>query len=115
MVDLSFPADAPVDWVLALKAGRGLDYFENYASFPTQERGPLPPEVQLVLDGAFEDVEVDAATPDGQSLPGVVVGPWTITKPGMISYVNCGGASVPREWRLMKVGKPISTGCLGAS
>lgn len=96
-VDLSFPADAQVDWVLALKANRGFDYYENYAAFPTRERGPLPPEVQLVLDGAYADVEIDAASPDERPLPGVIVIPWTITKPGKVSYVNCGGARAVRQ------------------
>jgi hypothetical protein len=50
-------ADAKVYNVLALKPGAGMDYFENYQSWPPGELMPLPPEIRLVLDGA-RDVSV---------------------------------------------------------
>src|SRR5438874_1402444 len=54
-VNLLVPPEAKVYNLLALKPGAGLDYFENYASWPPgDEVAPLPSEIVLVLDGARE-------------------------------------------------------------
>jgi hypothetical protein len=98
--ELLIPADAPVDWVVALKPEVGFDYFENYVAFPTTDRDPLPDSVRLVLDRALPAVEVETRTPDGEPIPGVKVGPWTIKKPGKVSYVNLsGGAGAQSSWQ----------------
>lgn len=49
---LQVPNDAGVLAVMALKPGLGLDYFENYQSWPPGRLPRLPAEIHLVLDGA---------------------------------------------------------------
>src|SRR3954452_18616551 len=86
---LHLPADARVEHILALKAGAGLDYFENYRSWPPGREVPaLPPEVHLVLDGAWE-VMVQVLDSAGHPLANVPLTPWTIKKRGKLAYVNC--------------------------
>ncbi|WP_419189434.1 carboxypeptidase regulatory-like domain-containing protein [Stieleria marina] len=93
--ELSFPADAKVDWIVATKSKQGFDYYENYDAFPSQERLDVPDNVQLRLNGA---VSVSVTTLDSAKKPieGVTVTPWSIKKKGKLSYVNLSGSS---EWK----------------
>lgn len=91
-VILDIPPDVRVQHILALKAGSGLDYFENYRSWPPGDQIPaLPPEIHLVLDGARE-VSVQAVDSSGRPVPNVQLTPWTIKKAGKLAYVNCSGS-----------------------
>ncbi len=84
---LSVPADGRVIQVIAAKGGVGLDYFENYRTAPYKDRGELPAEVRLVLDGA-QTVKVRATDRGGLPVPGVMTLPWYIHKPGKVYYFN---------------------------
>jgi RNA polymerase sigma factor (sigma-70 family) len=92
---LRVPAEAKVNWVLALKSGLGFDYAE-YGSIDDQGRaGPgvpapeLPASVSLTLDGA-QTVRIKAVDRDGKPLAGVKFAPWLLRKEGRRSYVNVG-------------------------
>ncbi len=85
-----FPYDAQVDWIVAYKPGFGLDYYENYDSFPTQIRLDMPAEVKLKLDG-FTSVKVKVVDTNNKPIPGVAMTPWSIQKVGKVSYVNLSG------------------------
>jgi len=90
---LLLPADAEVDHVAALKDGVGFDYFENYRSWPSRLRDPLPAEVRLVLDGALP-ASVRAVDPSGKPVPGVEFHPDLLQKPGKLSYFNGSGSDI---------------------
>ena len=49
---LRIPADSQIQWVIGLKSGAGIDYFENYRTKPATDFPPLPNEVTLTLDDA---------------------------------------------------------------
>jgi hypothetical protein len=83
-------ADAKVYNVLALKPGAGMDYFENYQSWPPGDLPALPPEIHLVLDGA-RGVQVRAVDSADRPVPNVALTPWTIKKPAKLADVNCSG------------------------
>ena len=82
-----------MDWINALKAGKGYDYYENYASFPTLERLEVPSRIELVLNGAIP-LEVQAVDTLGNPIPNLLIAPWTIKKTGKLSYANVGGALI---------------------
>lgn len=86
-VSFKIPADASVAWIAAKRANVGFDYFENYESFPSQEFSELPAEVRLTLNGARK-IKARVVDTDGQPIAGVMVCPWTIHKPGKLSYIN---------------------------
>lgn len=86
------PADANIDWIIAHHDAHGFDYYENYSSWPTSERLPVPPEVPLKLAGG-RSVDVTVQGTDGQPISGVHVVPWTIQKVGKQSYANIGGVT----------------------
>src|SRR5262249_10977498 len=91
-VTLDIPADTTVLNVLALLPGLGLDYFENYRSWPPGRNLPrLPPEIHLVLDGARE-VSVQAVDSLGRPVPDVPLTPWTVKKKRKLSHVNWSGS-----------------------
>lgn len=85
-----FPSDAPVDWVVALKSGRGLDYYENYDAFPTSDRLKVPKQLSLKLDGAV-NIQVNVQGSQGEPVEGIRLMPWTIKREGKLSYVNLSG------------------------
>ena len=88
---LDVPEATQVFSILALKAGVGFDYFENYNSFPpTRPLLRLPPDAHLLLGGAM-DIRVQAVDSAGGPRPGVALTPWTIQRPGKLSYANCSG------------------------
>src|SRR5437868_1662367 len=85
---LNIPAGAQVSGVLALKPFAGMDYFENFRSWPPHNRlSDLPSEVHLVLDGARE-VAVQAVDSSGRPVSNVRLTPWTVKKKGKLAYVN---------------------------
>lgn len=86
-VSFKIPVDASVEWIAAKKTNVGFDYFENYESFPTQEFPELPAEVRLTLNGARK-IKARVVDTAGQPIPGVMIYPWTIHKPGKLSYIN---------------------------
>jgi hypothetical protein len=85
------PADAPLDQIVALKAGIGLDYHENYRSRPNRDRLGLPAELTLVLDGA-RTVSIAATDSAGHPVAGVPFLAWTIKKTGKRAEVNLSGS-----------------------
>ncbi len=92
-VRLHIPSDAKVDWIVALKSGRGFDYAE-YGTIDDQGRShggapasTLPRLVALTLDGARK-VSVKAVDRDGKPLAGVGFSPWLLHKEGRRSRVN---------------------------
>ncbi len=80
----ALPADAMVESVAALKAGVGFDYFENYRSWPSTRRDPLPAEITLTLDGALA-ASVRVIDSAGRPIAGVTLQPRQIQKPGKLS------------------------------
>ena len=95
VVSLAIPAEARVDWVVALKSGRGLDYAEFG---PIDEKGrsqfgapasDLPATINLVLDG-IRTAKIRAVDVDGKPIAGAGFGPWLIHKEGRRSFLNLG-------------------------
>ncbi len=84
------PADARIDWIIAHHDAHGFDYYENYSSWPTSERLPVPEGVTLKLAGR-RSVDVTVQGTDGQPISGVNIVPWTIKKTGKQSYANLSG------------------------
>ncbi|HTU93280.1 MAG TPA: sigma-70 family RNA polymerase sigma factor [Gemmataceae bacterium] len=87
---LLLPVDARVFQVVALKSGIGMDYFENYRSWPDRAQATLPKRVDLTLDGA-RTVRVRATDSVNRDLPGIDLIPWSIQKKGKLHYVNLSG------------------------
>ncbi len=91
---LRVPADATVNWIIALKSGLGFDYAE-FGLIDDQARssqkglpsGELPASVSLTLDGS-RTVRIKAVDSAGNLLAGVAFTPWLIHKPGRRSDVN---------------------------
>ncbi len=93
MARFRLPADVDVDTVAALKEGIGFDYFENYRSWPSTRRDPLPAELALVLDGAVA-ASVRAVDSQGGSIAGVEFHPTMIQKPGKLAGLNGSGSDI---------------------
>jgi RNA polymerase sigma factor (sigma-70 family) len=92
-VRLHVPADAKVEWIIALKSGRGFDYAE-YGPIDEQGRSrggapavELPPSVALTLDGT-RTAHIRAVDGRGGTLAGVGFSPWLLHKEGRRSQVN---------------------------
>jgi protocatechuate 3,4-dioxygenase beta subunit len=92
-VSLRLPRDARIFQVVALKPHVGLDYFENYPSWPVDHFGEPPAQVDLVLDGA-RTISVRAVDSADKPLAGVELNPWTVKKKGKFFYVNLGGSAM---------------------
>ena len=84
------PADANIDWIIARHDAHGFDYYENYSSWPTTERLPVPEDLKLKLAGK-RSVDVTVQGTDGRPISGVNVVPWTIHKVGKQAYANLSG------------------------
>ena len=92
-VTLHIPADAKVEWIVALKSGRGFDYaefgpFDQYGR--TKGGAPaaeVPASVALNLDGA-RTARIKAVDRDGKPLAGVGFSSWLLKKDGRRSHVN---------------------------
>ena len=87
--------DVKVEWLIALKSGRGLDYAEFGK---IDERGnsqggvkpsEVPATVALTLDGA-RTAKIRAVDEEGNPLAGVRFGPWLIQKEGRRGQLNLG-------------------------
>ncbi len=93
---LHVAADAKVEWVIGLKSGAGLDYFENYRTWPFTDFPPLPAEVSLALDGA-QTVRVKAVDSKGEPVSGIDISPDFISKVGKVSsaYLNKSATATP--------------------
>ena len=111
---LRVPADAKVEWVVALKSGRGFDYAEYGPIDRTARRstavpaGELPASVALTLDGA-RTARIKAVDGAGKPLAGVGFAPWLLHKEGRRSQVNLSSrGSSPR--RPTPTASPPSTG-----
>jgi RNA polymerase sigma factor (sigma-70 family) len=92
-VRLNVPADAKIEWVIALKSGRGFDYAE-YGTIDERGRtkggaaaAEIPMSVSLTLDGA-RTARIKAVDRDGKPLTGVAFTPWLLHKEGRRSQVN---------------------------
>jgi RNA polymerase sigma factor (sigma-70 family) len=90
---LNVPADAKVEWIYALKSGRGFDYAE-YGKIDPYGRSQggvvvaeIPPSIALTLDG-MRTVRLLAVDHDGKPLAGVRFCPWLLQKKGRRSQVN---------------------------
>ena len=88
-------ADAKIYWITGLKAGSGLDYFENYRTWPFTDFPPLPAEVSLALDGA-QTVRVKAVDSKGEPVPGVEINSALLTKIGKVSSTNISASAAAR-------------------
>lgn len=86
---IRLPADAQVGSVIALKSGRGSDYWSDRTERGGAQR-PLPERVALVLNGA-RTVRIRAVDAQQLPVPGITVGPWYITKEGRGVYANLSG------------------------
>jgi RNA polymerase sigma factor (sigma-70 family) len=90
---LQVPADAKVEWIVALKSGRGFDYAE-YGPIDPHGRvqggtpaAEVPRSVALILDGARTG-RIKAVDREGKPLAGVGFSPWLLRKEGRRSQVN---------------------------
>lgn len=92
---LTLPANAKVDWINAFKDEVGYDYFENYEEFSGWERGEVPEQVTLTLDGATS-ITLEALDTSNAPLEGVTFSPWTIQKAGKKSDANIGGCAMQK-------------------
>jgi thiol-disulfide isomerase/thioredoxin len=90
---LLVPADAKVEWLIALKPGSGFDYAE-YGRIDEYGRSKggvraaeIPMAVGLTLDGA-RTARIKAVGRDGKPLAGVSFYPWLLHKEDRRSQVN---------------------------
>ncbi len=90
---LRIPADAPVQWILALKSGRGFDYFEHGKSQQGAPGQDLPGTITLVLDGA-RTARIQAVDSAGKPLAGIGFAPWYFQKPGKHADANIGAGEI---------------------
>jgi RNA polymerase sigma factor (sigma-70 family) len=89
------PADAAVQWIVGLKSGRGLDYFEHGKTQGGAPAKDLPGDVALVLDGA-RTARIRAVDGAGKPLPRIGFVPWVLQKPGKRGHANIGGTEIVR-------------------
>ncbi len=90
---LRLPVDVKIEAVAALKGGVGFDYFENYRTWPSSRRDPLPAEVVLVLDGA-SSASLRAVASAGRPVAGLRCRPWLFRKPGKLADFNGSGSEI---------------------
>jgi beta-lactamase regulating signal transducer with metallopeptidase domain len=90
-VSLRVPRDAQVFQVVALKPKVGFDYFENYRSWPADNIGDPPAQVDLTLNGA-RTLSVHAVDAADKPLASIELQPWTFKKKGKLYYANMGGS-----------------------
>jgi hypothetical protein len=94
--ELSVHSEEPVQWIIALKSGVGLDYAESGGSegmFLPRPARELPDVVKLKLDGA-RTVRIHAEGERQLDLAGVRFVPWVLSKRGKRSYVNLSGSRI---------------------
>lgn len=88
-IRFKLPAEATIGSVVALKSGRGFDYWISHLP-PNWDPRPLPPELSMTLNGA-RTARVQAIDSAGRPVPGITVLPWTIEKQGHIRDANLSG------------------------
>jgi hypothetical protein len=97
---LSLPVDASVDWIVAYRAGRGLDYFENYqSSLPNSRRLLVPQRIDLKLDGS-QPRRFRVVDDSGVPVSGIRVAPlnlWRFDKLASISLERFSDMGVSSE------------------
>ena len=90
---LRIPADAEVQWIFALKSGRGFDYAEygliddagrSKGGMPVRD---LPASVSLTL-GVPRTARISAVDRSGKPMAGVAFAPWLLRKEGRRSFLN---------------------------
>ena len=95
---LHLPADAKVEWVIALKSKLGFDYAEfgpideyrrSQGGAPAAE---VPGSIALALNGA-RTVRIKVVDADSKPLTAVALSPWLLHKEGRRSQVNCASRS----------------------
>jgi beta-lactamase regulating signal transducer with metallopeptidase domain/protocatechuate 3,4-dioxygenase beta subunit len=98
---LRVPPDAPLNYILAMKAGEGLDYalFWNEGQvhsdpyrLDSDARGPVP----LVLNGA-KRATVRVRDDEGRPVIGATVAAWVLNKPGKGDSLNLAFVSSPNQ------------------
>ena len=93
MATLILPPAATVQWVLALKSGRGFDYAEfgslneNGRSLDGKPASGLPERLALTLDGVRK-AQIRAVDSKGTPVAGVGFHPWLLQKEGRRGHVN---------------------------
>ncbi len=94
---LTFPSEAPVNWIIAYKDGFGFDYFEhpNSHSMVSGEVN-LPGEVQLTLNGAIT-FRVKVVDSSDQPVEGINVTPWIMKKAGKTNTANLSGLTLGKS------------------
>jgi beta-lactamase regulating signal transducer with metallopeptidase domain len=91
---LNVPQDSVISWIIALKSGKGFDYYENYKQHHTRLE-EIPEQITLVLDGA-RDIVIRGVDSEDNPVPDVPFVPWTIIKEGKNSHVNLSGSTIAR-------------------
>jgi beta-lactamase regulating signal transducer with metallopeptidase domain len=85
-------ADARIQWMVAQKAGAGLDYIATDQPTTPDEPPPLPREVVLTLDGAVP-LRIKAVDPEGRPVPGVRISPVVLQRPARGGTLNAAFAA----------------------
>ena len=94
-----YPADLPLEAILALKNGTGFDYLWTLETPTTDERRNFgsegDPDARKKSDGPFtltldgvKPVRFQCVDDSGQPLPGVEIGPWIFRKPNYLTDLN---------------------------
>jgi beta-lactamase regulating signal transducer with metallopeptidase domain len=89
---LPVATDALIRWVVAQKAGAGLDYIATDPLATPDEPRPLPREVVLTLDGAVP-LRIKAVDPEGRPAPGVRISPVVLQRPARGGPIETGFAA----------------------
>jgi hypothetical protein len=85
-------ADARIQWVVAQKAGAGLDYIATDPRATADEPRPLPREVILTLDGVVP-LRIKAVDLEGRPVPGVKISPVALQRPARGGVLEAGFAA----------------------
>ena len=88
---VSLPSDIHVRQMMAVKAGVGMDYYDNANSQKWLDAHPLPTEVTLELRPS-KTCRIKACNRRGHPVAGIAFCPWTIHLSDRPSYVNVSGA-----------------------
>ncbi len=92
---LRYPKGARVAFVLALKSGEGMDYFENSVrgSMRVDAKDTLPKRVDLTLSGALTR-RIQLLDTSGRAIRGLAVRPWHLKKIGKATSVSFGWSTI---------------------
>jgi beta-lactamase regulating signal transducer with metallopeptidase domain len=87
------PDKARITAVVALKSGKGLDYFDDDLRGRGLVIEPLPETIELVLNGS-KTVKVRAVDTSGQPMSGIPFIPWYLKKSSRLFDVHLGGSRI---------------------